>query len=102
MPNKTTADFTDWRTRYTAPQLRQNMLNSQNDSAAVMEAIQNMPYVFDPRKFIGQTQPQIAQAVHPTGVPAGGQIPNLQGLLQMLGPQVSPLLNSLLSGRGGS
>ena len=113
MADPTSRDFMDWRTRYAAPPLRQNMLNSQNDSAGVMEAINNMPYVFDPRKFlgqpgnytqIGQTTGQIGQAIHPTQVPAqaataiqGGDV---QGLLQMLGPSFLPLLNGIF-GRGG-
>lgn len=116
MADPTSRDFMDWRTRYAAPPLRQNMLNSQNDSASVMEAIQNMPYVFDPRKFlgqpgnysqIGQTQGQIGQAIHPTQVPAAAatafQQGDVQGLLQMLGPSFGPLLSGIFgtSGTGG-
>jgi hypothetical protein len=110
MADPTTANFTDWRTRYAAPPLRQNLLNSQADSAGVMEAIQNMPYVFDPRKFlgqpgqfsqIGQTQGQIGQAIHPTQVPAAAataiQSGDVQGLLQMLGPSYLPLLSGIFS-----
>ncbi len=126
MADPTSRDFMDWRTRFAnaTPPLRQNMLNSQNDSAGVMEAINNMPYVFDPRKFlgqpgnytqIGQSQGQISQAVNPNKLsPAAvaqlGGLPapitattappsDFQGLLQMLGPQFGPLLNSLFPGR---
>ena len=105
-PDKSSADLVNWRQLYSAPPLRQNMLDMQGSSAGVLEAIQNMPYVFDPRKFlgqpgqfsqIGQTQGQIASQVHPTGLP---QITpqNIQGLLQMLGPQAGGLLAGLFPG----
>lgn len=113
MADPTSRDFMDWRTRYPPQQVRQNLLNSQNDSAAVQEVIQNMPYVFDPRKFlgqpgnhtqIGQTQGQLGQAIHPTTIPApaaaAAQSGDVQGLLQMLGPSFMPLLSGIF-GRGG-
>jgi len=104
MADPTSANFMDWRTRYAAPALPQNMLNSQNNSLGVLQTINNMPYVFDPSKFIGQSQGQIGQAVHPTMVPAQAataiQNGDVQGLLQMLGPSYLPLLSGIFGNRG--
>jgi hypothetical protein len=125
MADPTSRDFMDWRTRYSAPPLRQNMLNSQDQSAGVLEAINNMPYVFDARKFIGLNQGQIAQAVNPNKMspaaaaqlaatnaaqapaapaPAPAPTADPQGLLQMLGlpAEALPLLQQALNTRGGA
>jgi hypothetical protein len=106
MADPTSATFMDWRTRYPSGRqnLPQNILDMQNASRYTSDVINNMPYVFDPQKFIGQTQGQIGQAVHPTMVPPAAataiQNGDLQGLLQMLGPSFMPLLSGIF-GRGG-
>ena len=102
MADPTSRDFMDWRTRYAAPALPQNLRDSQNTSAGVLQTINNMPYMFDPSKFIGQSTGQIGQAIHPTMVPAQAataiQNGDVQGLLQMLGPSFLPLLSGLFGG----
>ena len=88
---RSTADLMDWRnmTQYQPPGLRQNLMDSMSNTG-IYNAINNMPYMFDPRKFIATGQGAQAAAVNPIKMPAMNSDAQLQGLLQLLGnPQGS-------------
>jgi hypothetical protein len=105
--NRSTADLVNWRNLYSPPAMgantRMNLVNSQNASLGVLEAINNMPYVFDPRKYIGQTPQDISAQVNPHAAIPPGVPSQYQGLLQMLqgepvtqqGPGALPLISLL-------
>lgn len=83
-PPTSSAAFSNWRDMYPAQGLRQNLMDSQSNTG-IYNAINNMPYMFDPRKFIAQGQGAQAQAVDPIKMPAQNSDAVLQGLLQLLG-----------------
>ena len=85
-PTRSTANLIDWRNmpQYQPPGLRQNLLDSMSNTG-IYNAINNMPYMFDPRKFIATGQGAQAAAVNPVRMPAMNSDAQLQGLLQLLG-----------------
>jgi hypothetical protein len=86
-PNpRSTANLMDWRNmpQYQPPGLRQNLADSLSNTG-IYNAINNMPYMFDPRKFIAMGQGNQAAQVNPVKMPAMNSDPVLQGLLQLFG-----------------
>jgi hypothetical protein len=86
-PNpRSTADLMNWRNmaQYQPPGLRQNLADSLMNTG-IYNSINNMPYMFDPRKFIAAGQGAQAAAVNPIKMPAMNSDATLQGLLQLLG-----------------